>query len=128
MDDVKRYVNLAFIGAFMIMAWLLVESISLGMATATLPDPTYIHGLIRLSTLIGLVLAAIAAVALWKNAKIYTWALNVAYEMKKVTWPTADETKYAMKVVVLTSIIVAAILFCFDFAAKWLTGFILGVN
>ncbi|MBR4986165.1 MAG: preprotein translocase subunit SecE [Proteobacteria bacterium] len=80
------------------------------------------------STIAGIVLGVIAAIVLWRNAKVYEGALNVAREMKKVTWPTGDETKYAMKVVIATSLIVAMILFAFDMVAKELTELILGIR
>ncbi len=128
MDEVKRYVNLAFIFAAMLMAWLFSNIVKLGLGLSHTKDPELLGDLVRISTVSGLVLAVVVAVALWKSAKVYTWALNIAYEMKKVTWPTWDETKYAMKVVIATSCIVALILFCFDLVAKWLTNIILGIN
>jgi preprotein translocase SecE subunit len=63
----------------------------------------------------------VTAIILSRRARVYEGALNVAREMNKVTWPTGDETKYAMKVVIITTIIVAMILFLFDVGAKLLT-------
>ena len=79
------------------------------------------------STIAGIILGASSAITLWRIPFIYEGALSVAREMKKVTWPTGDETKYAMKVVIVMSLIVSAILFLFDFAAKQLTDLILGI-
>jgi len=128
MEEVKRYVNLAFIFAAMIMAWLFSNIVNWGLGMAHQSDTRLMGDYVTASTVSGLVLAIVTAVVLWKNAKVYTWALNVAYEMKKVTWPSWEDTKYAMKVVIATSCIVATILFCFDLVAKWLTNIILGIN
>jgi len=130
MDEVRRYVNLAFIFAGMLMSWLYVNVVKwvMGLSWVRIADVSLMGDLVTYSTLIGIALAVITVVILWRNAKVYENALNVAHEMRKVTWPTFDETKYAMKIVVVTCIIVALILSGFDLVAKQLTGSILGIN
>ena len=112
----------------MIMAWLLINIISTIFGLADISDSELMGENVRYSTVCGLILAIIGTVVLWRNSKIYNWALNVAYEMKKVTWPTMDETIYAMKVVIATSLIVALILTVFDLSAKFTTHWILGIG
>ena len=128
MDEVKRYVNLAFIVAAMIMAWLLTNVVKWGLGMFHIRDMNLMGEYVTIGSVTGIVLAVTTTVLLWKNARVYSWTLNVANEMKQVTWPTANETKYAMKVVIVMSCIVALILFCFDLVSKWLTGLILGIN
>lgn len=128
MDDVKRYVNLAFIIAGIIMSWFLMKMSGWLMDELSFPDARLMGEHVTYSTIAGGVLAVIITVALWKWPKVYAGALNVAREMKKVSWPTFDETKHAMKVVVVFSCIIAAILFGFDFVAKELTDLILGIR
>ena len=128
MDEVKRYVNLSFIIAAIIMSWFLMKFSSLILSLCNAPDERLMGEHVTYSTIAGILLAIVITVLLWKNSKVYEGALSVAREMKKVTWPTGDETKYAMKVVIAMSLIVAAILFGFDFVAKGLTDLILGVK
>ena len=128
MNDVKRYVNLAFIFAAIIMAWFFMKFSALVLGLAHVTDGRLMGEHVTYSTIAGVVLGAGTALALWRSSKIYEGAMKVAEEMKNVTWPTKDETLYAMKVVVATSLIVAAILFCFDFVAKELTDLILGIG
>ncbi|MCL2325331.1 MAG: preprotein translocase subunit SecE [Proteobacteria bacterium] len=128
MDEVRRYVNLAFVFAGMLMSWLCVNVAKWVMGFFRIADVRLMGELVTYSTVIGILLAVIAIVILWRNAKVYENALNVAHEMRKVTWPTFDETKYAMKIVIVTCIIVALILSGFDLVAKELTGLILGIN
>ncbi|MBQ1265538.1 MAG: preprotein translocase subunit SecE [Proteobacteria bacterium] len=109
------------------MAWLFVNVISLIFGLLSVMDKPLMGDTVRYSTVAGLILAIIGTIMLWRNSKVYNWALNVAYEMKQVTWPTMDETKYAMKVVIATSVIVALILFLFDFVSKGFTDWILGI-
>ena len=128
MEDVKRYVNLSFVVAAMIMSWFLMKFSAWLLGTVHVTDVRLMGEHVTYSTIAGIVLGVIAAIVLWRNAKVYEGALNVAREMKKVTWPTGDETKYAMKVVIATSLIVAMILFAFDMVAKELTELILGIR
>lgn len=128
MDEVKRYVNLSFVFGATIMAWFFVNLSKWAMGVFKIADVRLMGEYVTYSTIIGLVLAVVTTIVLWRNPKIYGGAINVARETRKVTWPTFDETKDAMKIVVVTCLIVACILFCFDFAAKELTGLILGIN
>jgi len=128
MDEVKRYVNLSYIIAAMIMSWFWMKLSAWVLSVAHVADVHLLGERVTYSTISGIVLGIITAVILWRSPKIYEGSLNVAREMKKVTWPNGEETKYAMKVVIATSLIVALILFCFDFAAKELTDLILGIK
>ena len=132
MEEVRRYVNIAYIFVAIISAWFFMKITALVFAVANASDAPIFEELlgtsVTYSTIIGIVLGAAFAIFLARNPKIYEGSLNVAHEMKKVTWPTSDETKYAMKVVIAMSLIVAAILFAFDFVAKELTELILGIN
>lgn len=130
MDEVRRYVNLSFILGGIVLSWFFVNVTAWIMSYIPVPglDSNLMGEHVTTSTVVGAVLAVITTVVLWKTPKIYEGALNVAREMKKVTWPTWDETKHAMKIVVITTCIIASILFCFDFVAKELTDLILGIR
>lgn len=130
MDDVKRYVNLSFIIGGIVMSWFLMNLSAWVMSYIPIPalNSDIMGEHVTTSTLVGAALALVITVVLWKTPKVYEGALNVAREMKKVTWPSWDETKHAMKVVVVTTCIIASILFCFDFLAKELTDLILGIR
>ena len=124
MNEVKRYVNLAFVIAAMVMFWFFMKFSELVLSLVQVNDLRLMGEHVTISTVIG----GVVAVLMWRSPKIYEGSLNVAREMKKVTWPTKPETVYAMKVVVATSIIVALILFGFDFVAKQVTELILGIR
>ena len=128
MDDVKRYVNLSFIIAALIMSWFYMQFTSWLLSVFHVTDERLMGEHVTYSTIAGIVLGVVTAIILSRRARVYEGALNVAREMKKVTWPTGDETKYAMKVVIITTIIVALILFCFDIGAKLLTDMIFEIG
>jgi preprotein translocase subunit SecE len=62
--------------------------------------------------------AAVGATAIgvitYRNDKIYGLANEVASELKKVTWPTAKETRRSTMTVIFMAILSALILFTFD--------------
>ena len=70
--------------------------------------------------------ALVAGVILYRNDRVYGLANEVAGELKKVTWPTWKEVRTATMVVVVMSIIAAAILGLFDLVWTNLTELVYG--
>jgi preprotein translocase subunit SecE len=63
----------------------------------------------------GYLVAAIAAWVTWRNPRAHTVSLEVAAELKQVTWPSLRETRAATVAVVLATFVAAIILGLFDF-------------
>ncbi|MGC8926796.1 MAG: preprotein translocase subunit SecE [Myxococcota bacterium] len=72
----------------------------------------------KLSTLIGLVITLSVLIYCVKSPTIMTLSDEVIIELRKVSWPTRQETYYSTLVVIITVLIMAAILGLFD--AIWL--------
>jgi len=70
--------------------------------------------------------ALITGVVTYKNEKIYAYLNEVSAELKKVTWPSAKEVKAATIVVIVMTIISAALLGLFDFVWGAVTKLIYG--
>ncbi|RMG21728.1 MAG: preprotein translocase subunit SecE [Deltaproteobacteria bacterium] len=87
-------------------------------------DPELLGPEWTVTTVAGFGLAFAAAVAAAMNKTIWETSLEVAAELRKVTWPSWPETKNATIAVIVVSVIVAAFLGTFDVAWKWLTDFI----
>jgi preprotein translocase subunit SecE len=70
-------------------------------------------------------LSAVAAVAitvsLYRNERAHTLVIDVVSELAKVTWPTRKETYASTIVVIITSLIAAAVVGAFDFVWSFLT-------
>jgi preprotein translocase subunit SecE len=77
-------------------------------------------------TVIGAVFSVVLAATLYKNARIYQLATEVASELSKVTWPSAKEVRAATIVVVVMTLIAAAILGLFDLVWSQLTEVVYG--
>ena len=77
-------------------------------------------------SLVALFIAVSAGIITYRNDRIYTLANEVASELKKVTWPTAKEVRTATMVVIVMSVISAAILGFFDLIWSNLTELVYG--
>ncbi len=72
-------------------------------------------------TVIGLGIAAVAAIWLWVTPKTHDVSLEIAAELRKVSWPGLPETRAATIAVIVASIIAAALLGLFDVFWQFLT-------
>jgi len=87
-----------------------------GWADAELLGPEW-----TVTTLIAFGVAFVAVLATWMNAGAREYTFEVASEIKKVTWPSMDETKAATWAVIAVSVVVAGVLGVFDFFWKAVT-------
>jgi len=60
------------------------------------------------------VVATSVGVIMYRNDRIYHLANEVASELKKVTWPTAKDTRRSTMTVIFMAILASLILFTFD--------------
>lgn len=72
-------------------------------------------------TVIGLALAAGVALWLWLTPKTHDVSLEIAAELRKVSWPSMPETRAATIAVIVASIIAAVLLGLFDVVWQFLT-------
>jgi preprotein translocase subunit SecE len=112
---IARYVNLSFVAIglilYIILSGLFSALIELFGSSA---NAQVLGSNFRIGHLIALVVSVAVAVQLRRSDKVHTWALEVGNELSKVTWPTWKETKKATWVVIITTLIIAAILGLLD--------------
>jgi preprotein translocase subunit SecE len=72
-------------------------------------------------TVIGLGIAAAAALWLWFTPKTHEVSIEIAAELRKVSWPTWAETRAATIAVIVASVIAAVLLGLFDVLWQFLT-------
>ncbi len=95
----------------------LSKLVEVGMARLNWNDVELVEGLF-VSNLVGFGLAAGGAVYCWMSASIRASSLEIASELKRVTWPTFAETRVSTVAVIIASVVSAAILFVFDFVSS----------
>jgi preprotein translocase subunit SecE len=74
-----------------------------------------------LSTIVGFAIAAVTAVVVWRIPKTQSVSLEIALELRRVTWPTMRETRAATVAVIVASAIAAVVLGLFDMVWSWLS-------
>lgn len=121
----SRYINLSFTIAGLILWITLQKATAMFIEVAGSNDLLLAGDAIRLSGVVGAVLAAGTTFYLWQRKDVQTWAGEIAVELSKVTWPKWPETRQHTIVVIVFSLILSGILAIFDFFWKWLTDLIL---
>jgi len=118
MRDIQRYVGMVYFAGFAVGAWLFPR-ILLEIFDAIGPgvDRPVAAG-IRLSTVVGLLIAGALIAWLWKNEAIHEWTTEVVEQLAKVTWPDADETRRSTTIVIGFSIVLGCLLALMDLAGK----------
>jgi preprotein translocase subunit SecE len=113
--DPRRLVAIFFVLAALVIAVFLEKVLALVFSYARWSDVAVFGEDWTLSTVLGFALAAVAAIVAWRTPKVQTTSLDIAGELKKVTWPTLRETRAATVAVIIATFIAAIILGVFDY-------------
>jgi preprotein translocase subunit SecE len=113
--DPKRLVAIFYVVAAIVVGVFLERVFGLVLSLARANDPAILGEDWTLSTLVAYAIAAAAAIVVWRNARARTVSLEVAGELKKVTWPSLRETRAATVAVVVATFVAAVILGVFDY-------------
>ena len=119
-EQPKRYVAIAYVLAAIAIGVFLEKIFALAFAYVRVNDFEVFSGW-SLSTFLGFGTAAIAAVVVWRIPRTQTVSLEVALELRRVTWPSVRETRAATVAVIVASALSAVILGLFDFLWSWLS-------
>ena len=109
-----RWVQYVFVVAGLFFLWFLDKLATLVWSNFAEPPATTI-------TAISAVIGLGGAVALYRNERVHSLVTDVVTELAKVTWPTRQETYVSTIVVIVTSLIAAAIVGAFDFVWSFFT-------
>jgi preprotein translocase subunit SecE len=120
--DPKRIVAIFFVFAAIFLGIFLERVLALVFSYTRWNDFPIFGDDWTLTTVVGYGIAAVAAVAVWRTPKLHSVSMEVAGELKKVTWPSLRETRAATVAVVLFSFVAAALLGLFDYVWAWLSG------
>jgi preprotein translocase subunit SecE len=108
-----------------VLLWATLAKLLAALAyLANVPDPPLLGSNFTLANLLGLAVAAGAAVYAFRNERAHEFSTEVVVELRKVTWPSRKETRTATIVVIIATIIVSLILGFFDLVWAKLTGII----
>ncbi len=114
-EQPKRYVAIFYVLAAIALGKTLEKVLQVVFSYARWNDATVLVEGWTVSTAIGFAVAAVLAGALWRQPRTQSLALEVALELKRVTWPSLRETRANTWAVVVASFIASIILGVFDF-------------
>ena len=119
-EQPKRVVAIFYVLAAIALGIFLEKVLALGLGVAGINDATVFSDW-TISTVLGFVLAVVAAVVVWRIPKTQQVSLEVALELRRVTWPSARETRAATVAVIVASAVAAVVLGVFDLVWSWLS-------
>lgn len=114
MEDVSRYVSIAYLVLGLVVAWVLARTFALVLGAIGPSLDPILFADIQLSAVLGVASTIGIVTACFKSEKIYAYSTEVAYEMTKVTWPTGEETKSSVGTVISVAIFTAICIFLVD--------------
>ena len=116
-SSLTRSVQGVFLVLFVCAFWVLDKLITAGWSTFDEPNPMVASGAAA-------ILAAAGIWSLHRHPRIRGWTDEVVGELAKVAWPSRRETSASTIVVIVASIVAAAIVGTFDAAWSAITDLI----
>jgi preprotein translocase subunit SecE len=116
MNPNRRWIALFFF-LFGLLTWILTDKFVSTVMYWVGIERFNLHLLgerFTLTTLLGLITALTLTLWMYRHPTISNLSNEVVVELKKVTWPTAQETRSATLVVIITVFIMAFFLGIFD--------------
>lgn len=117
MENDKKWIYLSYVVGALILSWVVNQFLLLFVNYTRFPNPLLLE-VIPASALVALVAVAIFAYLYTRQKKVERYMLEVAQELRKVTWPGKKMAYLSTVVVVVSVVIMAVILGFFD----WLCG------
>ena len=119
--DPKRIVAIAFAVAAILLGVFLAKVLALAFSYTRWNDFPVFGEDWTVTSVAGFGAALVGAAVAWRTPRLRTASLEVAGELKKVTWPSLRETRAATVAVIAATFVAAAILGLFDYVWAWLS-------
>ena len=119
-EQPKRVVAIAYVLAAIAVRIFLEKVLELVFGALGVNDFTVFSDW-TLSTILGFAIAAVAAIVVWRIHKTQQVSLEIALELRRVSWPSLRETRAATVAVIVASAVAAVILGVFDLVWSWLS-------
>jgi preprotein translocase subunit SecE len=119
-EQPKRVVAIAYVLAAIAVGVFLEKVLELVFGALGVNDFTVFSDW-TLSTILGFAIAAAAAIVVWRIHRTQQLSLEIALELRRVSWPSLRETRAATVAVIVASAVAAVILGVFDLVWSWLS-------
>ena len=120
----QKWINLSFVAAAGVLAWVLNQSLLIVVRYGRIQNPTVL-GVVSASAIVSVVVCG--AFVLWyaRREKVQSFMHEVFDEMKKVVWPPKKNAYFSTIVVLVSCVIMAVILGLFDWLCANLVGLVI---
>lgn len=122
--DPKRVVAIFYVAAAVVLGIFLEKILAIVFSYARWTDVAVLGDEWTLTTVIGYVVAAAVAFVAWRSAQARGYAVQVAQELERVTWPSWRETRASTVAVVVFTFVASALLGVFDLVWSRLTSLV----
>ena len=124
--EVSRYVNLFYASCFIIAVVILNKFVrQIWEAVEQLQDVSIVGNTITLTSVLAVAMAAGLTIYAFKREDYRSYVSEVVIELKKVTWPTFEQTKRSTLIVGGFTVVVSLYLFGMDTIWRYLTDLLL---
>ncbi len=113
MGNNQRYILLSFLGVAAFLGFAIRGLLVPLLARIEVVDPQI--GFISGTDLLGIVIGVVTFLVLNRHPLVYSFTDESVTELRKVVWPSKDETVRATVVVICTTFFIAATLAFYDF-------------
>jgi len=124
MKTKSTLVGIFYVVAGIITAWVLATAFATLFGTLRVNDTPVLGDKVTLTRLLGVLVAGVVAAGCYMWPKTRNFVGDVAEELNKVNWPSWAETKVSTAVVIIFSVISAAILGVFDITFQILSNWL----
>ncbi|MEM1026189.1 MAG: preprotein translocase subunit SecE [Myxococcota bacterium] len=124
MQGTLRIVYFAYLLLGVVVAAAFGKLFAVLFSVVGVTDAQLIGEQLTLSGVLGIVVAVVAGLVAVNNAKAHEFSLDVVSEMRRVTWPSREETQRSTVIVIVTTLIISGMLGIFDYVWAQLTGLI----
>ncbi|MEC9396951.1 MAG: preprotein translocase subunit SecE [Myxococcota bacterium] len=125
---ISKWVSLVYAAAAILIFILLDKSfewIGISLLNPNFFDYEVLGSYVRVRTVAALVGAIGATFYAYRRADVFAYLSEVIMELKRVTWPSLDETRRSTIVVIVFTILLSTYLATFDYIWKLVTDFII---
>ncbi|MFH1262300.1 MAG: preprotein translocase subunit SecE [Pseudomonadota bacterium] len=124
MGSDRKWIYLSYLGATLLLAWVLDQSLRLAAGMLRIHNPQ-ILGVLPATAVIAGIVMAVTAYFYFRQPKVDAFSSEVAQELRKVTWPDKNHAGRATLVVIVLVIVMAVILGIFDWICTHLLTLVL---
>ena len=126
MESDKKWIVLSYIGATLLLAWVLNQCLLLAFRYLPVPNPTLL-GVMPASAVVAFAAVSTFAFFYLRQERVNTYVMEVTQELRKVAWPVRRDAYLSTMVVIVAVVFMALVLGIYDWACGRLISFILRV-